>query len=72
VAAGSSLDQYFAKEIESLSIAGQSADPVQKKHRHKRSIKKKEIAVMDAEKSSDEQPVESTHIWLNCIIIYNA
>jgi hypothetical protein len=59
VAAGSSLDQYFAKEIESLSIAGQSTDPVPKKHRQKRSIKKKETAVVDAEKSSDELPIES-------------
>jgi hypothetical protein len=42
-----------------LSIAGQSADPVPKKHRQKRSIKKKEIAVIDAEKSSDELPIES-------------
>lgn len=58
-AAGSSLDQYFAKEIESLSLTDKSAEPVSKKHRQRRSIKKKETVDIDPEKSSDEPPAES-------------
>jgi hypothetical protein len=52
-----------------LSIAGQSADPVPRKHRQKRSIKKKEISVIDAEKSSDEIPVEG--MLESALIIWN-